>query len=98
MSVKVVGVEDIQKALQQIRANIENLEIATRPLAELMRQYVHVDTEYLKSTIDYQGNIAYADAIYAGVEADRGGSHDYASQAIGAFDIEAYADTVVGPF
>jgi hypothetical protein len=98
MSLKVIGVEDIQKALEQIRANINNLEIVTRPLAASMREYVHVDTGYLQSTIGYSGNVAFAEAKYAGYEADRGGDHDYATQAVDGFDIEAYADTVVEPF
>ena len=96
--VRIEGLDELKEALAKIKANIENVEIITKALAEGMRQYVHVDTEYLKSTIDYQGNVAYADTIYAGVEADRGGSHDYATQAVDSFDIESYADEVVEPF
>jgi hypothetical protein len=96
--IKVVGVADIQKALAEISANLANLQIATKQLAGLMREYVHVDTGLLQSTIDYQENIAYTDTHYAGHEADRGGEHDYPQLAINAFDIESYADEVVRPW
>jgi hypothetical protein len=96
--VKVIGLKELQEALAKIKANLENMEIATKSLADSMREYVHVDTEYLKSTIGYSGNIAHADTPYAGAEADRGGSHDYATLAVDAFDIESYADSVVEPF
>ena len=98
MIIRVIGLKELQEALAKIKANIDNVEIITRPLADLMRDYVHVDTGYLQSTIFYSGNVAGASAPYAGYEADRGGDHDYAELAVEAFDIEAYADYVVEPF
>jgi hypothetical protein len=98
MSLRIISLEELQEALAKIRANLENVEISGRPLADLMRDYVHVDTGYLQSSIYYSGNVVGASAPYAGDEADRGGDHDYAELAIQAFDIEAYADTVVEPF
>lgn len=98
MTIRIIGLDEIQEALAKIKANLDNLEIITRPLADLMRQYVHVDSGDLQASIDFQGAIAYAETDYAGFEADRGGSHDYATLAIESFDMEAYADEIVEPF
>lgn len=98
MTVRVIGLDELQKAFADIVKNLENVEIVTKPLAEGMRQYVHVDSGYLLSTIDYSGNVAFADASYAGAEADRGGDHDYAEASIEGFDIEEYANSIVEPF
>jgi hypothetical protein len=98
LEIKVYRVKEIQKALQDVIKNIKDYELVTKPLADLMRDYVHVDTGYLKSTIYHDGPIAGADAPYAGYEDDRGGSHAYGAQAIEAFGLEAYADIVVRPF
>jgi len=88
----------LQEALAKIRANLDNMEIITRPLAEGMRQYVHIDSGDLLASIDYEGAIAYGETDYAGFEADRGGSHDYATLAIEAWDVESYADEIVKDF
>jgi hypothetical protein len=98
LEIRAIGAKEIQKALEEILKNIKDAEIVTRPLANLMKDYVHVDSSYLKSTIYYDGPIAGASASYAGYEADRGGSHDFPALAMGAFNIEEYADTVVRPF
>lgn len=98
MTVKIIGLSEIQEALAQIKANIEAVEIVTRSLADLMRDYAHIDTGYLQSTIDYSGNVAFAETDYAGTEADRGGDHDYAQGAIDNFDMEGFADEVTEPF
>jgi hypothetical protein len=98
LTVKIIGLTELRADFQKIIDNIDDIEIITRDLADLMRDYVHVDTGYLQSTIYYSGNVAGASAEYAGHEADRGGDHDYATGAIMALDIEKYADYVVRPF
>jgi hypothetical protein len=98
MTIKIIGLPGLTEALKKIIENIGDVEIITKPLADLMRDYVHVDTGYLKSTIYHDGPVAGASAPYAGYETERGGSHDFASQAMEAFDISAYADAVVKPF
>lgn len=95
MSIRVIGLDELQEALAKIKANLDNVEIVTKSLAEGMRQYVHVDSGDLQASIDFQGAIAYAETDYAGLEADRGDSHDYATLAIEAWDVEAWADEVV---
>jgi hypothetical protein len=98
LEIKVYRVKEIQKALQDVIKNIKDYELITKPLANLMRDYVHIDTSYLKGTIYHDGPIAGASAPYAGYEDDRGGSHAYGAQAIEAFGLEAYADVVVRPY
>lgn len=98
MTVKIIGLDDLIKALEAVGVNVEDPELITKALAGLMREYVHIDSAYLQSTIDYSANAAGASADYAGYEADRGGDHDYAMLAIDAFDMEVYSNQVVEPF
>ncbi len=98
MSITVHGVTELNQALRGIAANIKNPDLVTIPLERSMTKFVHVDTGYLKSTIYRKAWEAGADAPYAGYEADRGGEHDYAEQAIEDFDIDAYLDSIVEVF
>jgi hypothetical protein len=98
LTVRIIGLNELNKAFTEIKANIENVEIVTSALADLMRQYVHVISGDLQASVGYQESIAYADTVYAGIEEERGGSHAYGTQAIESFDVESYADKVVEPF
>lgn len=98
MSITTHGLPELNKALAEIARNIKKPDLVTIPLERSMTKFVHVDSGYLKSTIYHKAWIAGADAPYAGVEADRGGEHDYAERAIEDFDIDAYLDSLVEPF
>jgi len=52
----------------------------------------------MKSTVYHTNFLAGADAFYAGYEADRGGTHDFAQRAINAFPVKEYFDEIVEPF
>jgi hypothetical protein len=98
-SVRVIGAKELAIDFETMRRLIEeDPELITGQLADSMRKFVHVKSGHLKSTIYHKGLVAGADAGYAGYEADRGGEHDFAEQAIEDFDIEKYADKVVEPF
>lgn len=97
-SVEIRGLDELSQVLGEIIKRLNNPELVTEPLALGMETYVHRVTGHLASTIEYEGNFAGATAPYAGVESDRGGSHDYASQAIEAFDLEGWADKIVEGF
>jgi len=97
--VHVVGAAELGADLEKMRRLIaETPELITGQLDTSMNKFVHVITGYLKSTIYHKGLIAGADAPYAGYEADRGGDHDFAQQAIDDFDMDRYADRVTEPF
>lgn len=96
--VALIGGEDVIVALEKMRRRMDDPEEASQPLADLMRRYVHVDTGYLKSTIYHEGLEAVATAPYAAYEARRGGTHDFATRAAEAFNINRYADRVVRDF
>src|SRR3990172_153091 len=97
--VHVVGAAELGADLEKMRRLIEeDPELITGQLDESMSKFVHIVTGYLKSTIYHKGLIAGADAPYAGYEADRGGDHDFAQQAIDDFDMDRYADRVTEPF
>ena len=96
--VKVIGGEDLHRALVKMLALVGNKSLVTKQLDTDMRRFAHVITGFMESTIFHDRNIAGADAFYAGYEADRGGSHDYAQRAINAFPAEKYFDKIVRPF
>jgi hypothetical protein len=96
--VKVIGADGLHKALVQMLALVGNKSIVTKQLDTDMRRFAHVITGFMESTIFHDRNIAGADAFYAGYEADRGGSHDYAQRAINAFPVEKYFNKLVKPF
>ncbi len=98
MAVKIIGARELHAALVGVLKNIGNLKLVTKRLEVDMRKFAHVDTGYMKSTIYHKFNIAGADAYYAGFEADRGGSHDFAQRAINAFPVEEYFNEIVRPF
>lgn len=98
MTVKILGLEELKRALQEILERLQDRRQVTKPLADRMEDYVHRDTGYLASTIFWNDEIAGATAPYAGIEEERGGGHAYGSKAIQNFNIDAYSDTVVEPF
>lgn len=98
MEVKVIGAKALHRALVEVVSRIHKKELITEKLDVGMTKYAHVITGYMKSTIYHNRMEAGADAPYAGFEADRGGGHDYAQQAINAFPTEKYHDEIVEPF
>ncbi len=98
MAVKIIGARALHAALVGVLQNIGDLSLVTERLEKDMTKYAHVETGYMKSTIYHTFNIAGADASYAGFEADRGGSHDFAQRAINAFPVEEYFNKIVRPF
>jgi hypothetical protein len=96
--VKVIGAEAIHHALVKVSQNIGDLKEITQQLDQDMHKFAHVDTGFMKSTVYHKRNVAGADAYYAGYEADRGGSHDYAQRAIDAFPWDKHFDWIVKPF
>ena len=98
MAVRIVGYDELHRALVEITQNIGNKSLISSRLHSQMRIYAHVDTGYMRSTIYHTNMDAGADAYYAGFEADRGGDHDFAQLAIDNFPIEEYLDELVAPF
>ena len=96
--VKVIGGDELHRALVKMLALVGNKKLVTKQLEVDMRRFAHIITGFMKSTTYHTFNIAGADAFYAGFEADRGGSHDYAQRAINAFPVEKYFDKLVKPF
>ena len=96
--VKVIGADGLHRALVEMLALVGNKSLVTKQLDTDMRRFAHVITGFMESTIFHNRNIAGADAFYAGFEADRGGSHDYAQRAINAFPTEKYFDKLVKPW
>jgi hypothetical protein len=97
LAVKTIGFDKLGRDLQKVIENIGDVEIITAELDALMKKFVHVDTGYLKSTIYHKGNVAGADAPYAGDEEERGGEHAFATRAIEAFNLKDFADGVWAP-
>jgi hypothetical protein len=102
---KIIGLPELNAALEEIAERLEDKSLITKPLAEGMERVVHEITGHLKSTIKYNDTIAYADADYAGYEADRGDQlaggktgHDFGQRAIDDFDVDKWADEIVEPF
>lgn len=98
MAAKIIGAKRLHRALVGVGQNIGDMSLVTSRLDADMTKLAHVDTGYMKSTIYHKDNIAGAEAYYAGFEADRGGTHDYAQRAINAFPVEDYIDELVRPF
>lgn len=98
MSVLVIGNDKLSKDLDKVFTNIKDTKEIAKELDSLMNDYVHVLTGYLKSSIYHKTNVAGAKAPYAGFEEERGESHEYATKAIDAFDVNKYIDRVISPF
>lgn len=96
--VRLIGADKIHKALVKVSQNVGDLKKIFEQLDADMTKFAHVDTGFMKSTIYHKRNVAGADAYYAGYEADRGGSHDYAQRAIKAFPWNKHFDWIVEPF
>jgi len=96
--VRVIGGDELHKALVEMLKRTGEVPLITKRLEVDMRKYAHIITGYMKSTVYHTNFIAGADAFYAGYEADRGGSHDYAQRAINAFPVKEYFDEIVEPF
>lgn len=97
MPVKLIGFDILERDLREVEKLLEKPELITEELDALMNKFAHVQTGYLKSTIYHKGNVAGADAPYAGYEEERGGDHAYATRAIEAWSIEKFADKVWKP-
>jgi hypothetical protein len=95
---RVLGLSRLLKGLDNVSEDLEDVSIITKELASSMRKNVHVATGYLRTTIYHKNNVAGAKAPYAGFEARRGGSHDFAQAAIDAFALSKYANYVVKRF
>jgi hypothetical protein len=95
---RVIGADELHKALVEMIKRTGDKSLITSRLEMDMRHFAHIITGYMKSTIYHNRMIAGADAYYAGFEADRGGSHDYAQRAINAFPVDKYFDEIVEPF
>lgn len=87
MKVSIFGLEGWAELFNKIADKLK-VETFSRELAELMAKFVHVRTGNLKRSVYFYGDKAGARAIYASVEVDRGGSHDFVSRALNAFDLE----------
>lgn len=96
--VRVIGADELHAALVEMIQRLGDKSLITSKLDADMRKFAHIITGFMKSTIYHNRMIAGADAYYAGYEADRGGSHDYAQRAINAFPVDKYHDEIVEPF
>ena len=96
--VQVIGADGLHRALVEMLGLVGDTKLVTKQLEVDMRRFAHIITGFMKSTTYHTFNIAGADAFYAGFEADRGGSHDYAQRAINAFPVERYFDILVKPW
>jgi len=97
LAVKTIGFDKLGRDLQKVIETIGDVEIITTQLDTLMQKFVHVDSGDLKKSIYHKGNVAGADAPYAGTEEERGGEHAFATQAIEAFNLKDFADGVWAP-
>lgn len=97
MAVKIIGLDELERDLSMVIRNIKDLKFITTPLIRLEKKYAHVDTGYMRANIYHRSFGTEATAPYSGVEADRGGSHDFGQRAINAFDFEKYADHIMEP-
>lgn len=98
MGVRIIGARALHGALVEMTSRVHDKSLITKRLDVGMREYAHVVTGYMRSTVYHDEMIAGADASYAGSEADRGGAHDYAQRAIDNFPVEDYFDELVEPF
>jgi hypothetical protein len=98
MTVKVIGERELSLALETIQALIEDPELITKRLDELMVKYAPVRTGYLKGSTFHRRNIAGASAPYAGWVEEMGHEFAYATEAIQKFNMRQYANEVVKPF
>lgn len=96
VNIIVKGDKELISIIKHIRYNIKDKSDITFELAKGMKEVVHVDTGYLKSTIYSNKNKAGAKAPYAGYEEERGNSHAFATRAIENFDIRKYANKLLG--
>ena len=94
----IIGADELHDDLVEMVQRVGDKSRVTKRLAPDMRKYAHIITGFMKSTVYHTNFIAGADAFYAGYEADRGGTHDYAQRAINAFPVEEYFDEIVEPF
>lgn len=94
--ITIVGGQDVIVELGNMRKRIADPEEISAPLADIMREVVHVVTGHLKSTIYHEGLVAAATAHYAAYEARRGGDHDYATRAVKMFDMDRFGDRIIG--
>ena len=95
--VKTIGFDLLANDIEQVRRLLQEPELITAALHASMSKFVHVETGRLKKSLYHKGNIAGAKAPYAGDEEEREGDHAYATRAIKAFDVDKYADEVLGP-
>lgn len=99
MAVRILGAAEVHRALVAVQSQIGEIRrIIPKMLDPDLHKYAHVITGYMKSTIYQKYGQAGADAYYAGFEADRGGEHDFAQQAIDDFDWEELFDKIVEPY
>ena len=98
MGVRVIGLRELQDDLVEMARRVEDLDIVYRQLASLMVDYVHVKSGFLKSSIGYNSQGAFASAPYASIEDERGGSHAFSIRAIDSFKEDEYLDRIVEPF
>ena len=87
-NISVVGLAEWAVLFDKILDKLKD-ETFAREISELFARYAHVDTGFLRSSMYYSNGTAGSRAIYASVEVDRGGSHDFVTQALNAFDLEA---------
>lgn len=97
-SVRVIGEKKLHRALVEMTKLVGSKILITKRLDPGMRKFAHIITGFMQSTIYHNRMVAGADAYYAGYEADKGGSHDYAQRAINAFPVEEYFNEIVRPF
>ena len=97
-AVRVIGADELHEDLVEMIRRTGDMSRITSQLAIDMRKFAHVITGFMKSTIFHNRMIAGADAYYAGFEADKRGTHDYAQRAIKAFPAGKHLDWIVEPF
>ena len=97
-AVRIIGEKELHRALVEMIKRTGEMTPITKQLETDMRKFAHIITGYMRSTVYHTNFIAGADASYAGYEADRGKSHDYAQRAIKAFPAKKYFDWIVEPF
>lgn len=98
MTVRVLGARELAVDMETMRELIEDPELVTKELDRLMTKFVAVRTGHLQSTIYHKGNVAGAQADYAGWVEEMGDEYAYATRAIEGFNVNKYADQIVEPF
>lgn len=93
MTITVENAEEwadlVEKVLPTFKAK------TAEQLVENMQDVVHVDTGFLKSSINFQDDVVYSTAEYAGVEVQRGGDHDFVGIAIEMTDTDKIMEEVL---